>query len=378
MTKYILTIAFILVLIFNGCNDGVLNPSDTLDETIPIMEVYMDEEDYQNLMSNHVLSAEVGCKLFYENKDYLAQIQPQGAGSRLKDKWAYHIKLQNYNRIEDLPEFNLSAQVYDKTMLRTTLTTALYKEAGFLTFDNKHIFLKINNEDEGLYPIIERIEQEFFDRRSIPVFELYKLGFDSRFSFENDYNPEFFFKKEIPDNENFSTLKDFIYAVDTCSSDKVFESLGKYLDVEDYIAYHALTSLMNGFDAFTNNFLLYKSTFDAPFEVIPWDFDKSFYEEEIVGIAGENHIIEKIFENAEGLNLYKEKVNYFLNTIYTEENIFPIIDSTAAQIKSFYEIDPYLKNTYNFDNEIQNLKTFILNRISYFKTNIDSYEGFGN
>lgn len=371
-----ISILILSVLLFNCSDENILNPSESLEQTIPLLEVYIEEEDYQHLRANHAFNVEVPCRIFYKEKAYLGIIRPQGAGSRLKDKWAYRIELKDNDKIENLNKFNLSAQVYDKTMLKTTLTSAIYRQLDFPMFNSKHIFLKINNSDHGLYPLIERIEQPFFERRSLPVYELFKLGFDSRFTFDEPYNPEYVFNKEIPDDKNYRSLIEFIHAVDTASSHKIFDSLDDYLDIENYITYHAITSLINNFDAFTNNFLLHKKFPGEPFEIIPWDFDKSFYHEADAGIAGENNIIKKIFSNPEGLKLYKDKIKFLLNTVFTENNIFPIIDSTAAAVESFYEIDPYLKGVYNFDNEIRELKSYIVNRREFFIKNIDSYQGF--
>ncbi len=374
--KFKYCIIVIALLIIAGCdNDVILNPSDKIS-TLPVMEFYIDDEDLLALRSNKANSLDVPVRVVYKNKSYLGMVQAQGAGSRLHPKWAYKIELYGGETIEGLSVFNLSAQVFDKTLLKTTLTSAIYKELGFPTFKSKHVYLKINNRDEGLYPIIERIEQPFFNRRNLPVVELFKLGFDSKFTFAEPYNPQFYFSKEIPDDENYNTLIEFIHALDTCSSEDIYSSISNWLDVNNYLKYHAVTSVINNFDAFRNNFLLHKESGLAPFKIIPWDFDKSFFHEDEVGIYGENEIILKLFRNERAVEEYKNNVKYLLSTLFTEEYIFPIIDSTASVIREGYNIDPYLgAGRYNFDKEISILKQYISERRQFFINNIDSFEG---
>jgi len=339
------------------------------------MDIQIDEDDYGSLLSNRSNNLEVPCKIFYQSKNFIGLIRAQGAGSRYLPKWAYKISLTDGKQIEGLTEFNLSAQVYDPTMVNTTVASRIYKKLGFPVFKNKHIFLKINNRDQGLYPIIERIEKPFFSKRSLPVTELFKLGFDSRFTLTDTYNPQFYFSKEIPDDDNYNSLLEFSNALDTCSNTKIESSLSKWIDIDNYITYHATTSIINNFDAFRNNFFLYRPEKDNPFEIIPWDFDKCFYREDHVKIFGENEIILKLFKDETYITTYKEKVKYLLGTLFTENFIFPIIDSTANLIRDSYKIDPYLGGIYNFDEEIAELKTFISKRRQYLLNNIDSFDG---
>lgn len=236
---------FLILVVLIACDkDGLFNPSDAL-KNIPKLEFYIDHEAYLNLLANRTQNFNIPANIFYNDQAFHGSIRPSGAGSRYFPKWTYRVKLNNEEFIENYNTFNLSAQVHDRTMLHTSLVSELYRQAGFYVFDNFHVFVKINNSDQGLYQFIEIIKEDFFKIRGIPVFELYKGGFESKFSFEGGYNPQFHFDKEIPDDDNFSNLYDLIYAVDTSNTNTLFSSLGKWLDLDNYIKYHALTTLIN-------------------------------------------------------------------------------------------------------------------------------------
>lgn len=357
-----------------GCeNDGIFNPSDSLNQ-VPIIEVYVDNDSYLNLLTSKTLNYEIAAKVYFKNLALGGKIRPAGAGSRYGPRWSYRIKLNEKESIENLNSFNLSAQVNDPTMLYTTIVSDLYRQLGFLVFENFPVFLKINNNDQGLFTLIELVKEDFFERRAIPVYELYKGGSESKFSFEETNNPQFNFDKEIPENDNYSNLYELILAVDTSNAETIFSSLGKWLDIDNYVRYHALTTLINNPDAFQNNFFIIKETSESPFKFIPWDFDRCFEKTNDVGLYGKNAIIKKLFENDSTFSLYKSELEFQIDQIFTEAYIFPKIDSAAAVIKDAYNIDPYLGDgRYDFETEIQTLKEYITNRRQYFIDNLPAF-----
>ncbi len=371
LIRYILLLT--ITIFIAGCeSNGILNPSENLT-SVPVMEMRILPDDYSNLLSNKTTNLEVPCRIFYKDEIYTALVRASGSGSRYHDKWGFRISLQQNEMIEGYRQFNLSSQTFDKTGVITPVALQLYKQAGLYTHQSQHIFLKINDEDIGLYPIIERVDEQFFEKRNLKVYELFKLSFEAKFTFRELNNPIYNFDKEYPDDENFLNLYEFIYALDTTAAEKIPSELSKYLDIDNYLKYHALTSLLRNYDAFTNNFFLLKETPNSPFRIIPWDFDKCFSPPFDAELVGENEIIQSLFRNDSLFNSYKQIVSNFLDNEFSEANIFPIIDSTAAIIKDAYNLDPYLgKGRYIFDHEIINLKQYISARIIYARNNINN------
>ena len=129
---------------------------------------------------------------------------------------------------------------------------------------------------------------------------------------------------------------------------------------------------MNNFDAFTNNFFLFKETPSSPFKVIPWDFDRCFTPPYNAEIVGDNSIIRKLFRNDSTLNLYKRELRIQIENNFTFYALDPVIDSLSTIIKSAYNLDPFLGNgRYCFESEKTKLKEYIRNRIQFVEDNID-------
>lgn len=275
MIKFHLKILLLSLLIVSCNTTNVLTPGDELI-SMPIFDLTIEHDNLLDLQNNRSINLEVPCKITYKGKSYIAAIRASGAGSRYYFKWSYRVELEDGNSIEGLTEFNLSAQVEDPTMVRTTLSSKLFNLAGFKGFNNFHVFLQLNHEDKGLYSLIEVIKEPYFERRDLSIYELYKLGFGSSFTFNSASYPELTFSKQIPEDEQYYNLIQLINAIDTSSTVSLKESLNKYIDLDNYINYHSLSSIIAHVDGFTNNFYLYKSESDKAFEIIPWDFDKTF------------------------------------------------------------------------------------------------------
>ncbi len=370
--KFIAPILLILFLV--ACdNNGPLSPSEEIT-SIPLMKLRIEPEDLNRLQAAKLTNLEVPAYLVYGGEKFNCLVRASGAGSRYHDKWGFKIIMQNGLTPEGYSEFNLSSQIFDPSALKTLISLRLYEEMGLLTHNVKHIFLVINEKDYGLYPMIERVEKDFFDRRALPVNELFKVKFGSSFSFNATNNPEFTFDKEMPRDNNYSSLNELIYAIDTSSAVSLEESLSKFLDLDNYLRYHAVTSVLNNIDAFTNNYFLYRKTHNSPFSIIPWDFDKAFSDQPTAPLWGDNEIIRKIFLNDELKEQYKEHLVYIIDNLFTADYLFPFIDENVSKIRQAYILDPWLGLRYDFDTEIEKIKDYIATRRLYIRDNLSQLD----
>ncbi len=359
--NYLKMLLITLIFIFSGCNVTDNNPANDIT-SIYLFDSYIRPENLSSLLSNKLTDYSVPIQIFIEDEEYKGEIEAQGSASRYLPKWSYEIDLDD-GRIMNLNNFNLSAQVSDPSMFRTILASYVYREMEFEVFDSDFAFLKINSKNKGLYYIIERVEEDFFIRRNIPVYEVINTLFDAKFTFNNGNNIYEFFEKEINDDDNLFNFENFIYALDTVRQENIFTELGKLFDINSYLKYHAVSTIIAAKDGFRNNIIFYKRTPESPYETLPWDFDGSFNPTFTEILYGDNEIIDKLLLNDSCFALYKLYYTYCLENIFTESNLFPIIDEAVKKIRTAYELDPYLGEAgYDLGNEADKLKNFISER----------------
>jgi spore coat protein H len=367
MKRNILISYCLLVIFLAGC-DNLTNDPEPLKNSgnIPVISFFLKDEDYADLIANKFTDVSIPANINYKGITIKASISPQGAGSKYHNKWNYKIECQNGYTIENLSKVNLSGQSSDNLMIKNALASLVYKQIGMNVANSNLVFLKINGKNEGIYYIIERVDETFFSRRSIDVYELLKAVFGARFSWEEENNGREYFQKKIPEDDNYTNLMIMIQAVQNTNSGNVFSNLDKYLDVKKYIVYHACTSIISNSDGLSNNMYFYKKSQDSPYNIIPWDFDRSFDYEFPVDPVGSNDIIIKLFESDTCKALYRKAYFNILNTIFTEENLFPVIDSLYLQLKDLYLYDPYLVySEKEIKDRIDAFKVFITQRRNY-------------
>jgi len=126
--------------------------------------------------------------------------------------------------------------------------------------------------------------------------------------------------------------------------------------------------LVNHKDGFTNNFYFYKSHRDAPYRIIPWDFDQVFSYEIYLGEAGENDIYKRLMLSDTCRNIYQAHLRHLLDSVMTEEFTFPLIDEAVSRTASGYALDPNLRaQGADIRVEAAKMKAFITRRREYFK-----------
>jgi spore coat protein CotH len=361
-------IIFLIIsaLAFTSCHIAETeNPTGNIT-VMPVIRAYTSGENFSFLLENKTNDVSIPAQFIFNNKPYKSIIKAQGAGSRYYPKWNYFVELEEGGKINGLSSFNLSAQAVDPTFIRTPLSLHLYNQLGFFTFIAEPYFFTINDAQYGLYLLIEKIDEKYFASRSIPVAELVKASFGAQFTFSTKNDLSDHFEKKIPDDGNYNNLAGFIHALDTVKTADLFSSISKYLNIRQCLRYQAFNIIVNNSDALTNNFYFYKKTPSSPYEIIPWDFDKSFDYKINLELYGDNDIIKTLMKSDTCRSIYLEEMSDILKKYFTEENLFPVIDKYYNIIKEVYTLDPWLKsNGYSLAQEVENLKKMISSRREY-------------
>ena len=151
MKKIFKSLLLIVLLVIPACELEPFNqPSDDLTG-LPVLDVYLSEDNHLNLIANKHTNLEVPARFKYKGENFTGYFRAAGARSRDFLRWSYRVRLDEDQFIENNNILNLSVQIHDETMLYTTIISTLYKEAGFPLFKSNHIFLRINGKDEGCY-----------------------------------------------------------------------------------------------------------------------------------------------------------------------------------------------------------------------------------
>jgi len=171
--------------------------------------------------------------------------------------------------ILDASHILLDAQYMDVSMMRNALALFITRRLGRPASLAEHVELYINDDYYGLYTQIERIDQHFFDRNDLgsgPVFR--SVNKTGRFAWQPaDISGTYGFEARRGSDEALSLVRQLIDAVNLLSPLSI--------DLDDYLAYAAVTLAIIDNDAMVINYFFFLSP-EGIWRIFPWDRDTSF------------------------------------------------------------------------------------------------------
>ncbi|MGD8782555.1 MAG: CotH kinase family protein [Ignavibacteria bacterium] len=364
MVKFCKNIFLLFFVFFFSSCDEITEPEDNSGYGLPVYKIEIDDEDYAQFKANIFTNYSVAAELNADGKDFKIKIEHHGYTSREFLKSSYEINFVSSGKDPHLnrSEIILSSQVIDPSMLRTLLACEGFNAAGLITYKAQPVVVYINDLLEGLYLLVEPINEEFFTARGLQVDQLYEaINTKAQFTVKDGFYVRDGFRKRIPDDENFYTLKELIYLLDTEPLSTLPEKLEAKLDVDSYLRYCAITYLTGNWDGIIHNFHLFRDKATGIFEFVPWDLDRTFYT-----YNGDMNL-NKLFDKVVSIDKYKTMYEKHLKNLSGEEFSIQFCESKINQfkdvIKQAYNADRWFEaNGYELETEAGKITAFISSR----------------
>ena len=222
-----------------------------------------------------------------QEKDTLyGSIKFRGGASSGYPKHSFSLKLTEKYPLAGLKEaksFIINATYIDKTLMRHKISYDLFRamspenEAAECSYAN----LYLNGQYEGLYVIMDKINAQ---RLGIEKEESMAMIFKDPPLFWGEnritpQEPDNYFQQTYPKlkkadmNAYMESFMNFLFN----APDSLFaKEIGQWIDISNVIDWHLLLLYTNNGDGVMKNFYLYKKSEQAPFRIVPWDYDHSF------------------------------------------------------------------------------------------------------
>jgi spore coat protein CotH len=217
----------------------------------------------------------------------------RGVGSRNPVKLGLRIDFNRYTKGQEflgLKSIVLDNHWQDGTFLHEFLTMALYARLGYPAPRIAYCRLYINNESQGLYSIVESVDNKFLSR-TIGESDGYLFSFQHR----RDYFGEYLGRdlepyKEMFEAQNhekqadtilYAPIHDLFREINEPLDGVWRDRVSRLLDLEQFTiqsAFEAYIAELDGVNgAFgMNNFFLYRSLENTRHRLFLWDKDSAF------------------------------------------------------------------------------------------------------
>jgi hypothetical protein len=334
------------------------------------------EDDYKKLKYNPFLNnlrndGFANCTINFVSRNEVFErtgsLQLIGFDSRKYKKLSWKIKLDK--KILGRKTIKLRSNANDVTMMRDKINTELYKALGVPTYSSAYARLIINDDVYGLYSLVDTISGNWissaihgndkarvgFSYKTFSGASLKYLGeADSSYLNTGAYELDEVDKEDTEAGNNdwyrlikFTKLFSEWNSQYSNQSNKVaFNALNRFFNIESLLRQMVIESLTYSFDNFwanSGNFALYYNPEEQRYQIIPYDYDGSFY-----GSNGSPRFMENYLKEP------TDCINWAKKARFSEDYYF--IDALFAH--------DYIKNRYSKIMSDTIEKVFNVNEIS--------------
>ncbi|OZG71843.1 cellulosomal protein [Hahella sp. CCB-MM4] len=176
---------------------------------------------------------------------------------------------------QNMSRMTLNNNRQDPSNARQCMAYDLFRKAGIASPHCNFARVKINGENLGIFSNVEPVKKPFlkeaFGNKGGNLYEAQLADFGTYLSQ----------KFELKTNESENDRTDLQQVVDTLklSDAQLIDALPQILDVDEFIRFWAMETLLGFWDSATgnaNNFYIYHSTDDKLLHFIPWGADTAF------------------------------------------------------------------------------------------------------
>ena len=359
---------------------------------IPEFKITMKPADRETLFtrdsfSNEALPAtfEAGGILWND-----VQVRFKGRSNRFFPKKSYRVKSNGKRMFSGVHSINLHAMYTDKSFLREKLSWDFFKDIGALAPGASYARLTLNEKPQGLYLRVERVDKDFLKVHDRPTGSLYNAG--GYYSLADmTLQPEnllkMYYPKEIGDEDDFRDLEALLHGINDTPDSSFARVMGSLFDLNSVFDWLAGNMILAMGDSYNKNYYLYRdpSRSSQQWTIIPWDYDETF------GLSGDlavpypasllNDGFEYAFPPLSGpSNVLKDRlwkdphlhaelagrVDSLLRAVFTEEHMYPRIDSLALLLRDAVKADTAKWGSYqDFLDNVETIKHFVTARRNF-------------
>ena len=291
----------VFILFFSQLNAQILQPDLGWvfeDESVARIDIAIDQDSLdqmlleENWYSDHEYPAMM---VFTKNgiADTVDNVgfRLRGNTSRESAKKSFKIAVNSFvpgARYEGLKKLNLNGEHNDPSIARSKLNWDLLRTNQLPSTRAVHIEFYINDVYNGLFILIEHINDDFLNLRyGNDHGNLYKCLWPANLNYISDDPNDYKFEsngrrtydlKNNLDEDDYSDIANFIDVLNNTPINDLYCELSKVFDVEDFLEILAIDVLTGNWDGYSfnkNNFYLYHNPETDRFQYIPYDLDNT-------------------------------------------------------------------------------------------------------
>jgi spore coat protein H len=356
------------------------SPDDLFDpDTLQEIRLTINSRDLRSLRDNFMDNTYYTADLQWRNlRVRNAGVKSRGGASRSGSKLHLRVDFNRYvngQKFLGLKSIVLKNLWQDGSMMHERLAMAFFARMGQPAPRQSYCRLYIDNQYQGLYAIVESVDNDFLDR-NIGEHAGYLYSYEMQEPFHGEYLGEelepYKLRFEAQNHEKEGDTKLYLPIHDLFKEvnqpdDAIWrERVEQYLDLPQFITQTAIEAFLAENDGLLgangmNNFFFYRLPETTRHRFLPWDKDNSFLvaDYSIFQWADDNILFRRAFAYPDLRELYYQVLESAARSAAEDDWLRKQIEKAAAQIASAVEDDPQKPfSTEAFYESVEILKQF--------------------
>ncbi len=338
---------------------------------LPTRQIMINDRQRQALQKDVWSDKYVDAAMTTQGRKYCIKMRYRGGHTREYPKKSYEIVRRGKT-------FHYNAEYDDPSMIRNALSFRFFQWIGVPSPNTKHVLLKMNGENQGVYLEIEGVDRSFFRKRRLPMKSLiYAVNDNATFglmSADTRKRKKSLFsgyRLIIGTAAERERLKSFIARINRLRQKQLQQYLKQRLDIENYLRWLAGAVLTGNYDGFDQNYALYTPRLRHKYRMIPWDYEGTWGRNcygrrcgsDLVRVTGYNTLTEKVLAFKSNRTRYKEILKDILAHTFTVKKIMPVANRMLNDIAPSIYTDTTRKYpTSVFNGESDIIRNYIIER----------------
>jgi spore coat protein H len=398
------------------------HPPEPEDSRLMKITAIVNKADYDNMVRTYWEKDDIDADLEVDGVLYeKGEIAFRGTSSLNFPKKGFKIKFRKKELFQgNTKRIDLSASYVDKSLIRERLSFDLFAKTSVVASKAWHVSFTIRSKEgqileRGLFTAIEHVDKYFFRNRDREIGALYKgdggavngVFMGAVLDPQPDEVLKILYDKKnakkivaeglmvnlvqmalsLPpieiadaDEEDYSDLTSFIQTINSWDAGNISQHLDDYVDVESYLDWLAVNTLVQSNDTYHKNYFLHNRVEDDKWEILPWDYDLTWGRNwndycdglcddlsEGTSIKGSaqmtNRLSQRVLNNPTYFERLRVKLADLLSSEFTEAKLFRQIDTYYDEITQLAHMDTRKWPTdEEFDRERDRLKDWVRRR----------------
>lgn len=319
-----------------GCSTAPATP----ERGVLSIEWRMTPEREGELQSSLGSNVDIPVEARLDGERFGATVRVAGSSSQLHVKHNFNMDLDRPSKA-GIRSFRLASSPVDRSMLRIPLAFDVFARADLPTPEVIPAALTVNGRYWGLYYLVEKVDEEFFTRRGLPLRGLFKAFNDANFAPGMSAHVDDVY--EAKSDTGLAEIQRLAAFVETAAPDRFETEIFSFIDRADVARYVAASVVTDNYDGFNKNVYFWSPAPGTPLRIVPWDVDRTW-----LGITAQGRVWldNVLFERLFAIDGFRDDVLLLVSEMLARDDSVERFEDRLAmnreRIARAYADDPAL------------------------------------